>query len=284
VRPDVNLVPQIQAGTITPTRSRCWERSPALPDVPTTKEAGLPEYQSAWNAISRRRNAEGDVIAQRGAREGTNDEATRKRSDPGADLPTRRRRRRRAPQARPERDRRNKVRKVAARVRGRPSRSSAGSRWQRRKSPRAERARELGHRPPVPGTTRSGTLASGADERPTTSRVGTIRRGRRMTWSPKSSRSRLRVRRPAHARPDPPGRPPMRWSVASSASAARSTRVQHALCSGWGGPSGAKSYTREARRSAIRGSARSSRAACPRSAQRSPRFEPTPTYVRTMPT
>ena len=28
------------------------ERSPALPDVPTTKEAGLPEYQvSAWNAL-----------------------------------------------------------------------------------------------------------------------------------------------------------------------------------------------------------------------------------------
>jgi tripartite-type tricarboxylate transporter receptor subunit TctC len=28
------------------------ERSPVLPDIPTTKEAGLPEFQvSAWNAL-----------------------------------------------------------------------------------------------------------------------------------------------------------------------------------------------------------------------------------------
>jgi tripartite-type tricarboxylate transporter receptor subunit TctC len=48
----VNLVPQIQAGTIKAYAVALPERSPALPDVPTTKEAGLPEYQvSAWNAI-----------------------------------------------------------------------------------------------------------------------------------------------------------------------------------------------------------------------------------------
>jgi tripartite-type tricarboxylate transporter receptor subunit TctC len=48
----VNLVPQIQAGTIKAYAVGLPERSPALPDVPTTKEAGLPDFQvSAWNAI-----------------------------------------------------------------------------------------------------------------------------------------------------------------------------------------------------------------------------------------
>jgi tripartite-type tricarboxylate transporter receptor subunit TctC len=48
----VNLVPQIQAGTIRAYAVALPERSPALPDVPTTKEGGLPEFQvSAWNAV-----------------------------------------------------------------------------------------------------------------------------------------------------------------------------------------------------------------------------------------
>jgi tripartite-type tricarboxylate transporter receptor subunit TctC len=48
----VNLVPQVQAGTIRAYAVALPQRSPALPDVPTTKEAGLPEYQvSAWNAL-----------------------------------------------------------------------------------------------------------------------------------------------------------------------------------------------------------------------------------------
>jgi putative tricarboxylic transport membrane protein len=48
----VNLTPQIQAGTIKAYAIATPERNPALPNVPTTKEAGLPEYQvSAWNAI-----------------------------------------------------------------------------------------------------------------------------------------------------------------------------------------------------------------------------------------
>jgi putative tricarboxylic transport membrane protein len=47
-----NLVPQIQAGTIKAYAIALPERSPALPNVPTTKEAGLPEFQvSAWNAV-----------------------------------------------------------------------------------------------------------------------------------------------------------------------------------------------------------------------------------------
>ena len=48
----VNLVEQIKGGQIKAFAIATAERSPALPDVPTTKEAGLPEYQvSAWNAL-----------------------------------------------------------------------------------------------------------------------------------------------------------------------------------------------------------------------------------------
>jgi putative tricarboxylic transport membrane protein len=48
----VNLVEQVNAGTIKAYAIATAERSPALPNVPTTKEAGLPDYQvSAWNAL-----------------------------------------------------------------------------------------------------------------------------------------------------------------------------------------------------------------------------------------
>ncbi len=48
----VNLVTQIQGGNIRAYAIATPTRSPALPDVPTTIEAGLPNYQvSAWNAI-----------------------------------------------------------------------------------------------------------------------------------------------------------------------------------------------------------------------------------------
>lgn len=48
----VNAVPQIKAGTIKAYAVGTAERNPALPDVPTAREAGLPEFQaSAWNAL-----------------------------------------------------------------------------------------------------------------------------------------------------------------------------------------------------------------------------------------
>jgi tripartite-type tricarboxylate transporter receptor subunit TctC len=48
----VNLVEQVKGGSIRAYAIATPERSPALPDVPTTKEAGLPDYQvSAWNAL-----------------------------------------------------------------------------------------------------------------------------------------------------------------------------------------------------------------------------------------
>ena len=48
----VNAVPQILGGTIKAYAIGTAERNPALPDLPTTKEAGLPEFEvSAWSAI-----------------------------------------------------------------------------------------------------------------------------------------------------------------------------------------------------------------------------------------
>jgi tripartite-type tricarboxylate transporter receptor subunit TctC len=47
-----NLAPQIQSGNVKGLAIATPERSPALPDVPTTKEAGLGDFQiSGWNAI-----------------------------------------------------------------------------------------------------------------------------------------------------------------------------------------------------------------------------------------
>jgi len=45
-------VSQLQAGAIKAYAVATAERNPMLPDVPTSKEAGLPEFQaSAWNAL-----------------------------------------------------------------------------------------------------------------------------------------------------------------------------------------------------------------------------------------
>jgi tripartite-type tricarboxylate transporter receptor subunit TctC len=45
-------VSQLQAGTIKAYAVGTAERNPMLPNVPTSKEAGLPEFQaSAWNAL-----------------------------------------------------------------------------------------------------------------------------------------------------------------------------------------------------------------------------------------
>jgi putative tricarboxylic transport membrane protein len=61
----VNLVPQIQGGTIKAYGIATAERNPALPNVPTTKEGGLPEFQvSAWNAIFAPKGTPKDVVAR----------------------------------------------------------------------------------------------------------------------------------------------------------------------------------------------------------------------------
>jgi tripartite-type tricarboxylate transporter receptor subunit TctC len=47
-----NVVPQVNGGTIKAYAVATPERSPSLPNLPTTAEAGLPSYQaSAWNAL-----------------------------------------------------------------------------------------------------------------------------------------------------------------------------------------------------------------------------------------
>jgi tripartite-type tricarboxylate transporter receptor subunit TctC len=86
----VNLVPQIQGGTIRAYAVALPQRSPALPDVPTTKEGGLPEFQvSAWNAIFAPKGTPPEIVAKlSGAlQKALDDETTRKRLlDLGADL------------------------------------------------------------------------------------------------------------------------------------------------------------------------------------------------------
>jgi len=48
----VNVVQQVQAGQIKGFAVGTPERNPALPNVPTSKEAGLPAFQAqAWNAL-----------------------------------------------------------------------------------------------------------------------------------------------------------------------------------------------------------------------------------------
>jgi tripartite-type tricarboxylate transporter receptor subunit TctC len=61
----VNLVEQVKGGAIKAYAIATPERSPALPDVPTTKEAGLPDYQvSAWNALFAPKGIPQDVAAK----------------------------------------------------------------------------------------------------------------------------------------------------------------------------------------------------------------------------
>jgi tripartite-type tricarboxylate transporter receptor subunit TctC len=87
----VNLTPQIQAGSIKAYGIATEKRSPALPDVPTTKEGGLPEFQvSAWNAMFAPKGTPGEIVTKLNAALGKalDDESTRKRLlDLGADLP-----------------------------------------------------------------------------------------------------------------------------------------------------------------------------------------------------
>ncbi|HYG67716.1 MAG TPA: tripartite tricarboxylate transporter substrate-binding protein [Anaeromyxobacteraceae bacterium] len=86
----VNLVPQIEAGTIRAYAVALPERSPALPNVATTKEGGLPEYQvSAWNAIFAPKGTSPEVVKRLNdaLQKALKDEGTRKRLlDLGADL------------------------------------------------------------------------------------------------------------------------------------------------------------------------------------------------------
>src|SRR6478609_3662963 len=87
----VNAVPQIKGGTIKAYAIATPARNPALPDVPTTKEAGLPEYQvSAWNALFAPKDTPKPIIDKLNAALGRalDDPKTRARLlELGSDLP-----------------------------------------------------------------------------------------------------------------------------------------------------------------------------------------------------
>lgn len=86
----VNLVPQIQAKTIKAYAIALPQRSPALPDVPTTTEAGLPDFQaSAWNAVFAPKGTPAPVVKKLNdaLQKALADDKTRKRLlDLGSDL------------------------------------------------------------------------------------------------------------------------------------------------------------------------------------------------------
>lgn len=61
----VNLTPQIKAGTIKAYAIATDARNPALPDLPTSKEAGLPEFKvSAWNALFAPKGTPKDIVTK----------------------------------------------------------------------------------------------------------------------------------------------------------------------------------------------------------------------------
>jgi tripartite-type tricarboxylate transporter receptor subunit TctC len=87
----VNLVPQIKAGNIKAYGIGTPDRNPALPDVPTTKEAGLPQFEvSAWNALFAPKGTPKEALDKLSdaLSKALDDEGVRKRLlDLGSDIP-----------------------------------------------------------------------------------------------------------------------------------------------------------------------------------------------------
>jgi putative tricarboxylic transport membrane protein len=77
-----NVVPQVQAGTIKAFAIASARRSPALKEVPTAEEGGLPEFKvSAWQALFAPKGTPPDAIARLNDAlvKALEDERTRKR-------------------------------------------------------------------------------------------------------------------------------------------------------------------------------------------------------------
>jgi tripartite-type tricarboxylate transporter receptor subunit TctC len=91
-----SAVPQIKGGTIKAYAVGTAERNPAAPDVPTAKEAGLPEWEaSAWNALFAPKGTPKPILDKLNAAvvKALDDETVRKRLlDGGADIPSKERR------------------------------------------------------------------------------------------------------------------------------------------------------------------------------------------------
>ncbi len=78
----VSVAEQVKGSNIKAYAIASAERSPALPNVPTTKEAGLPEYQiEAWNGIIAPKGLPADITAKLvdALDKALNDEGTKKR-------------------------------------------------------------------------------------------------------------------------------------------------------------------------------------------------------------
>jgi tripartite-type tricarboxylate transporter receptor subunit TctC len=78
----VNVAPQITGGNIKAYAIATPARSPALPDLPTTKEAGLGNYEvSAWNAVFAPKATPKEITAKLvdALDKALDDETTRKR-------------------------------------------------------------------------------------------------------------------------------------------------------------------------------------------------------------
>jgi tripartite-type tricarboxylate transporter receptor subunit TctC len=88
----VNVAPQIQGGNIKAFAIATAQRSPALPNVPTTKEAGLEGYEvSAWNAMFAPKGTPPEIVKKLNDAlvKALDDENTKKRLlDLGGVLPT----------------------------------------------------------------------------------------------------------------------------------------------------------------------------------------------------
>jgi putative tricarboxylic transport membrane protein len=87
----VNAVPQVQGGTIKAYAIGTADRNPALPNVPTSKEGGLADFQvSAWNALFAPKGTPKPILDKLSAAldKALDDEPTRKRLlELGSDLP-----------------------------------------------------------------------------------------------------------------------------------------------------------------------------------------------------
>jgi putative tricarboxylic transport membrane protein len=94
--PIVDVVPQVQGGTIKVFAIASPERNAALPAVPTSREAGLPEFQVlSWNGLFAPKETPRPVLDKLtdALDQALNDETTRKRLfDIGSDIPAKTRR------------------------------------------------------------------------------------------------------------------------------------------------------------------------------------------------
>jgi tripartite-type tricarboxylate transporter receptor subunit TctC len=86
-----DVVQQIQAGAIQGYAVGSPKRNPALPNIPTTREAGLPEFQATgWYALFAPKGIPGPIAARLTAAldQALNDEGVRKRlAELGCDIP-----------------------------------------------------------------------------------------------------------------------------------------------------------------------------------------------------